>query len=90
MGILRKNKSVTKKENIVDNDTNTNKDIVEEKVVKEEKKTTTRKKSTKSKKDKKVYRVIMAKPSYFVIKKDGETVVINEANNYQRGQDILY
>lgn len=48
------------------------------------------KRRTKNTKKKEVCRVIMAKPSFFVIKKNNETIVVNKKNNYCRGQDILY
>lgn len=49
-----------------------------------------RKTRKSSSKKKEVCRVIMAKPSFFVIKKNGETIVVNEKNDYRRGQDIMY
>lgn len=44
----------------------------------------------KTNKKKEVWRVVVATPTYFVIKKNGETITVHEKNNYMRGQDILY
>lgn len=53
---------------------------------KEEKKT----KRVVKKKEKSLCKIVVAKPSYFVINKNGEIITINKKNNYRRGQDILY
>lgn len=45
-------------------------------------------KVNKSKKE--ICRIIVATPSYFVIKKGTEVITVNKKNNYRRGQDILY
>lgn len=34
------------------------------------------------------YEVILAKPTYFIINKDGSNVVINEVNEYKKGDMI--
>ena len=34
------------------------------------------------------YEVILAKPTYFIINKDGSNVVINEVNEYEKGDMI--
>lgn len=45
-------------------------------------------KSEKS--EKKLCKVIVATPTYFVIEKDGEKITIEENNNYKRNDGILY
>ena len=40
--------------------------------------------------EKKLCKVIIATPTYFVIEKDGEKITIEEKNNYKRNDGILY
>lgn len=46
--------------------------------------------STKKREPKVPCRVILAKPSYYVIEKNGEKITINKKNNYKRGEEVLY
>lgn len=39
---------------------------------------------------KKLCKVIIATPTYFVIEKDGKKITIEEKNNYKRNDGILY
>lgn len=41
-------------------------------------------------KNKKACRIIVAKPSYFVIEKDGEKIRVNKKNKYRRGDEVIY
>lgn len=66
--------------------------VVADKLV-EETKTATRttKTRTAKKKEPKVpCRVVLAKPSYYVIDKNGEKITINKKNTYHRGEEVLY
>lgn len=47
-------------------------------------------KDSKNKKKKSIYRVILATPTYFVIKNGNKKIKVNKENNYFRGQEILY
>lgn len=47
-------------------------------------------KNNKTKKEKSLYRVVVATPTYFVIKNDKEKIRVDKKNNYFRGQEILY
>ena len=46
--------------------------------------------STKKREPKVPCRIILAKPSYYVIEKNGEKITINKKNNYKRGEEVLY
>ena len=54
----------------------------------EEKKTTTTKNTKKMPKS--VCRVIVATPSYFVVKKDCEIITVKKKNTYHKGGEIYY
>lgn len=41
-------------------------------------------------KNKKACRIIVAKPNYFVIEKDGEKIRVNKKNKYRRGDEVIY
>lgn len=41
-------------------------------------------------KNKKACRIIVAKPNYFVIEKDGEKIRIDKKNKYRRGDEVIY
>lgn len=46
--------------------------------------------STKKREPKVPCRIILAKPSYYVIEKNGEKITINKKNSYKRGEEVLY
>ena len=57
----------------------------------EEGKTTSKEITTRPKRaPKSICRVIVAKPNYFVINKDGEVITVKKKNNYYKGEDIYY
>ena len=43
-----------------------------------------------SQEKKELCKVLLAKPNYFVINKNGEEIIVYEQNNYHRGEEILY
>lgn len=44
----------------------------------------------KKKEPKAICRVMLATPSYYIIRKNGENITIQEQNNYCEGQEILH
>lgn len=44
----------------------------------------------KKKEPKTICRVMLATPSYYIIRKNGENITIQEQNNYCEGQEILH
>lgn len=101
MGLFQKKDNEKEVKDVsLTNDLDNNEDTVKTQKPKTTKKTTTKKTTTKKsvasktsvKKDdnKSVCRVIVASPSRFVVQKNGEKIVVNELNNYKRGDEILF
>lgn len=65
-------------------------DVVTTELVKDEKKEEARTRRSHKKEEKVPCKVLLAKPSYFVIEKNGEKITINKKNNYHRGEGIYY